>query len=65
MKAIYNSPASTSVRLRTEGMMASSLTIGGSEDETTGETNKVSTETQVLSNDRKNSSSGVWKWMDD
>ena len=53
------------VRLRTEGMMASSLTIGGSEDETTGETNRVNTENQVLSNDRKNSSSGVWKWMDD
>ena len=53
------------VRLRTEGMMASSLTIGGSEDEETGETNRVNTETQILSNDRKNSSSGVWKWMDD
>ena len=65
MKAIYNSPASTSVRLRTEGMMAMSMHIGGSEDETTGETNHVHTETQILSNDRKNSSSGVWKWMDD
>lgn len=65
MKAIYKSPASTAVRLRTEGMMAQSLQIGGSTDETSGETNKVNTETQVLSNDRKNSSSGVWKWMDD
>ena len=65
MKAIYNSPASTAVRLRTEGMMATSLEVGGSTDETTGETNRVNTENQVLSNDRKNSSGGVWKWMDD
>ena len=65
MKAIYNSPASTSVRLRTEGMMAASLEVGGSTDEETGEANRVNTETQILSNDRKNSSGGVWKWMDD
>ncbi len=64
-KAIYQSPASLPVRLRTEGMMAASLPIGGSTDETTGEEKKVGTESAVLSNDRKNSSSGVWKWMGD
>ncbi len=64
MKAEYQSPASLPVRLRTEGMMAASLTIGGSTDES-GNTGTVKTETQILSNDRKNSSSGVWKWMDD
>ncbi len=65
MKAIYNTPASTAVRLRTEGIMAASMHIGGSTDETTGEASRVNGENQVLSNDRKNSSGGVWKWMDD
>ncbi len=65
MKAKYQTPASTSVRLRTEGMMAESLTVGGSTDATTGEEKKVGTESEVLSNERKSSSSGVWKWMGD
>lgn len=64
MKTKYKSPASFALRLRTEGMMAASLHIGGSEDGE-GNTNRVNGEGQVLSTDRKNSSSGVWKWMDD
>ncbi len=64
-KEKYQSPESTTLRLRTEGMMATSIDIGGSTDATTGEEKKVGTESEVLSNERKNSSSGVWKWMDD
>ncbi len=64
MKKEYKSPASFALRLHAEGMMATSLDILPREDES-GSKKEISAEGQILSDERKNSSSGVWKWMDD
>ncbi len=64
MKTAYTSPASLSVRLRAEGMMAASLSIGGEKADGTGE-EIIETENGVLSNGSGNISSDFWNGIDE
>ncbi len=63
MKKNYITPASDAVRLNTEGLMATSLTIGGQKEDGTEET--IDTEGGVLSNGNGNYSSDYWNGVDD
>ncbi len=66
MKKTYHAPASTAVTLRTEGLMATSLNIGGgSSSGEGGTTTKVEGENQVLSGEGNGASSGIWSNMED
>jgi hypothetical protein len=67
MKKTYSTPAGTAVRLRTEGLMAtSSLYIkDGSSSGESGTTTKVESDGQVLSGKGNGASSGIWSNMED
>ncbi len=58
MKKTYTEPASLSVRLRTEGMMAASLVVGG--ETTEGGEEIIETEGGVLSKENGSFDSGIW-----
>ena len=58
MKKTYTMPASLSVRLSAEGMMATSLVIGGETTEGTEEI--IENESGVLSNENGGFDSGLW-----
>lgn len=61
MRKKYTMPAAAAVALHCEGMMAQSLKIGGA-----SESDKVSSEGQVLSNDREGGyNSSLWGAMDE
>ncbi len=64
MKTAYTSPASLSVRLRAEGMMAASLSIGGQKADGSGE-EMIDTESGVYSNKSGNTSSDYWNGVDE
>ncbi len=58
MKTTYTCPRSLSLRLRTEGMMAASLSVGGTTSSGTEEI--VETEGGVLSNERSSFDTHYW-----